>query len=116
MEEDLSFECPHCHGLIDFDETGEPCAVDAELAENQHRGINGVVSIDATPGWRSKEYRFNQQGLDQPQQEVAPAPPIEQEPIEDFVHDAALQDVIDNDLSYRNLKLKLSNENNNDPA
>ena len=126
--EDLEITCPHCQSLILFDKDGEPYTETEEpLEANQYRGLGGLISVDATAGWRNAEYRFNQQGQalstdsseltsaneeinhEQVQDELVIAETVAAEGCtsEEFVHDEELQEIIDTDLSNRNLKLKL---------
>ena len=118
--DDLVVICPCCSAYIQFDEAGIPFAEQAfenELEDNEFRGLGRLVSVDATPNWREKEYRFNQQGLDQqhrledniltPQQETAPAP-------EPFEHDAAIEAELNKDLSKKGIKTLITDDNDND--
>lgn len=60
-DDDLTCSCPHCNGLIGFDEVGQPYAIEeAPLAEGEFKGIRGIRVQEATPEWKHDNYFFNQ--------------------------------------------------------
>ena len=82
-----------------------------ELAENEFRGLGGLVSVDARPQWRQEGYSYNQQ--------IVPtfdAPVIEEEEVHEIpqdrnkgpISDPALEEASQADLSKRNIRSKKS--------
>lgn len=116
MEDDIEFTCPNCAAKLGLDEVGDLELVNLPPARpGERRGLGGLQTIEADPGWQERSYHFNNGEKIQTQQMVEPgiagAKPKrrrKKQPAAEMTPE--LQEAIDKDLSAKNLKLNL-NEN-----
>jgi len=117
MEDDIEFTCPNCAAKLGLDEVGDLELVNLPPARpGERRGIGGLQTVEADPGWQERAYHFNngekiqnhqmeqlgQAGAPKPKRRRKKQPAAEMTP--------EIQEAIDKDLSAKNIKLNL-NEN-----
>ena len=103
--------CPCCEALLTIDDAGDvsfEVAEPEELAENEFRGLGGLVSVDAVGGWRKDEYRYNQQGLvlDVPTSDAIAEKGEEKDRTSLPISDPDVEEAAQADLNKRNIRSK----------
>ena len=107
MMDELELQCPHCQSILGIDETGDTYIIEAPALEpNERRGLRGLVTVDATEGWKESAYAFNQQtpSADSPVYSKGYIPRIE-EPLSSQ-EDKALTKAHQTDLTNKGIKSK----------
>ena len=120
-EEPIYLTCPCCSSELTIDNAGELEAVvnALEVADREagiNRGLGGLRVAEASPGWQTRAY-FHNDGTRLQQHQLQPptiagarnqALAIQSEPV---VMDDKLEAALDKDLSQRNIKLNITEDN-----
>ena len=118
MEDDIEFTCPNCAAALGLDSVGDLELLSYPPAKpGERRGIGGLQTVEADPGWQERAYHFNNgekiqnHQMEQLGQAGSPKPKRrrKKEPAAQMTEE--LQEALDNDLSKRQIKLKTTDTN-----
>ena len=123
MEEEVTFTCPCCKSTLGLDDAGDLWSIHNALTAGDEeagikRGLGGLRVAEASPNWKQESYFHGQanSGKRGPTQLQPPsvagarnqALAIQSEPV---VMDDKLEAALNQDLSQRNLKLNITEDN-----
>ncbi len=118
MEDNIEFTCPNCSASLGLDEVGDlELKAYPQSKPGQRTGLGGLQTIEADPGWQERAYHFNnveklaKHQMQEPSN--AGADPKKKRTKRAAVRmTPELQIALDKDLSAKNIKLNLTESEN----